>query len=82
MTQDGDILISLDIAHAEASPLAQAYTRWWETPRAERRHPVLARIAAGLVRVANRLAPALAPEAAPSEAMNGRITAARAAGQP
>jgi hypothetical protein len=32
MTQYGDILISLDAANPGASPLTQAYARWWEAP--------------------------------------------------
>jgi len=79
MTHFGDVLITLDAANPDASPLRLAYTRWWEAPRAEHPRPVFACIAARLHRFANHLAPA--PEAVSSEAAHTPITAARAAGQ-
>lgn len=80
MTHFGDALITLEAANPDASPLRQAYSRWWETPRAERPRPMLTRIAVRLHRLADRLAPA--PKATPSEVTHKPVPAARAAGQP
>jgi hypothetical protein len=81
VTYLGDTLVALDAANPDASPIRQAYRRWWETPRTERPHPALARLAAILIRIANRLAPATPDEHA-RPATHPPPAAAHAAGEP
>lgn len=82
MNELGSELIAMEMANPQSAPLATAYTRLWETPRPERRRLRLAWLAARLIRLAYRLAPAPETDGARAEPTRRRIPAANATGQP
>jgi hypothetical protein len=79
MNHLGDLLIAIDAANPDASPIRNAYARFWEAPRPER--PLFAAVAARLIRLADRLAPTAASHGMQND-VNERRLAADAIGQP